>query len=68
MHAAFAKHNRMRKDCENGRGTQGSEIIYFFVGKKGTCATVFSIFLFSAAVKTSHQDFIFKQFWRETKG
>lgn len=20
MHAAFAKHNRMRKDCENGRG------------------------------------------------
>lgn len=40
MHKAFAKHNKMRKECENGKGTLGSKdflfcFVFFLLGEKG---------------------------------
>lgn len=50
MHKAFAKHNEMRKECENGKGTLGSKFLgLFHVCENGMslCASIFSVSLFS---------------------
>lgn len=36
MHKAFAKHNKMRKECENGKGILQSKFLSLFhVAEKG---------------------------------